>query len=86
MSWRVCPSVRNNKLTIRKGLVLKKVEVCTMSLDSGDLVRRQELWGNGVLYQAQQVVRGLGTDINSGPIFRGLRGWPLPPSLGRCLV
>lgn len=57
-----------------------------MSLDSGDLVRRQELWGNGVLYQAQQVVRGLGTDINSGPIFRGLRGWPLPPSLGRCLV
>lgn len=57
-----------------------------MSLDSGDLVRRQELWGNGVLYQAQQVVRGLGTDINSGPIFQGLRGWPLPPSLGRCLV
>lgn len=46
-NWRACPGARNNKLTVRKDLFLKKVEVCTMSVESGDSVRRQKLWGNG---------------------------------------
>lgn len=67
MNWRACPSARNNKL-IRKDLFLKKVEVCTMSLESADLVRRrQEPWGNGEPHQAQRVVRGPGTSVTSGP-------------------
>lgn len=36
-NWRACPSARNNKLTIRKDLFLKKVELCTMRWSLGIL-------------------------------------------------
>lgn len=61
MNWRACPSARNNKLIIRKDLFLKKVEVCTMSLGSVDLMRRrQELWEPH--HQAEP-----GASVASGP-------------------
>lgn len=66
MNGRACPSARNNKLIIRKDLFLKKVEVCTMSLGSVDLVRRrQELWEPH--RQAQWLVREPGACVASGP-------------------